>query len=716
MSPSTGWLASAAEAARPGWDRMGSVRWLPGAGPVAVTAGILVALGIAQLLPETGAGLAFRLASAGAFVLLLPGGLILRVVGWPENLGAALAASFALSLAVVFACMAFVFVVGGSIADGAVALGVVVLAALVPAALTRSAEERGAEDRRPALWVLLGSLPLVALVWWAAGPIQGDGLFHLARVRKLQEFETLTNVGVVNQFQDGSIHSGYAFPLWHGALALVGQLAGVDAAQVFLYLPALLAPLLLIVLYGAGSTLFGHWAGGVAVVAVQVAAVFSRGGVQAGTGGFEHLAQAPVVGRTLLGAVVLALAFAFVAQGRRGLLVPLAAAGFALAVIHPTYNPYAVVVLAGFCVARLLLSGWADGSAKRIAVAAGTVLVPFGLFLVWLFPLARADPAQRPSESLRNFEIQHYGDALDVFGDLLRFSPDAIARGGPVAVVGLLAVPLAVFGARRQWGAFVLGATLAILPILLVPQLFTLLADSFSTSQARRLAAFLPFVFAIAGAAIVAGRFRIAGVAAMGAVGLLTASLFPGEFTYKVNEGGPGWTVWVAAAGGVLAVVIGALTRLRGPSPDRWSALAALAFLGAVAVFGLPDIGESEEPPHLTPEVIEAVRENTAPGDVVFSDIITSFTIAGYAPVYINAEPGGHAPFTPQNRPRARTRDSWRFLTAPNVRDAERRQILENYGADWVLVDKERRHPQEFLDELRLVYGDDRFALYGVST
>ena len=380
MTPSTAWLSNAAAAARTGWSRVRVLRSLPGGVPVVVTAGIVFALGVAQLLPETGAGAAVRLAAAGAFVLLLPGGLILHAVGWPGNLGVALAGSFAVSLVVAFACLALVFVVEASIVVAAIALAVLVMCALAVAVLARSEEKRNEEqeDTRPVVWVILGSLPLIVLVWWAAGPIQGDGLFHLARVRKLQEMETLAGVGVVNQFQDGSIHSGYAFPLWHGALALVGQLAGVDATQVFLYLPALLVPLVLVVLYGAGSRLFGHWAGGVAVVAVQVAAVLARGGVQAGTGGFAHLAHPPAVGRTLLGAVVLALAFAFVKHGSWRLLVPLAAAGFTLGVIHPTYNPYVVFVLGGFGAARLALGGRADGSAKRIRIVPGPSSFPSG--------------------------------------------------------------------------------------------------------------------------------------------------------------------------------------------------------------------------------------------------------------------------------------------------------------------------------------------------
>ena len=58
------------------------------------------------------------------------------------------------------------------------------------------------------------------LLWHVAGEIGGDGLFHLARTRKLLEFGDL-HLASVNEFADGGLHPGYAFPLWHGWLALV---------------------------------------------------------------------------------------------------------------------------------------------------------------------------------------------------------------------------------------------------------------------------------------------------------------------------------------------------------------------------------------------------------------------------------------------------------------------------------------------------------------
>src|SRR3972149_2990150 len=80
------------------------------------------------------------------------------------------------------------------------------------------------------------------LLWSVLPEPSGDALFHLARVRKLVAFDELSLEGV-GEFSDGGLHPGYAFPLWHGFLALVAKVAGVDPTEVVVHEAAVLAPL-----------------------------------------------------------------------------------------------------------------------------------------------------------------------------------------------------------------------------------------------------------------------------------------------------------------------------------------------------------------------------------------------------------------------------------------------------------------------------------------
>ena len=76
-------------------------------------------------------------------------------------------------------------------------------------------------------WALFWGGIVGVLLWIVAPAVQGDGLFHLARVRKLLDLDKLS-LDRVSEFADGSLHPGYAFPLWHGFIALIAKLSGED--------------------------------------------------------------------------------------------------------------------------------------------------------------------------------------------------------------------------------------------------------------------------------------------------------------------------------------------------------------------------------------------------------------------------------------------------------------------------------------------------------
>jgi hypothetical protein len=678
-----------------------------------VAAGPAVLL-LSHLLPTSGAGLALRLAGAGVCVLLVPGALLLRATAWPSSPGVAVAGSFALSLVVMAFALALVFLVGSSILLAGGVLAAVCACAVVPAVLKAEATPVPRVERRSLALVLGLSLPLAGVVWWVAGPLVGDTYFHMGRVRKLAEFDTLGTLGSVNEFQGGELHPGYAFPLLHGAEALVARLGGVDPADVVLYLPAVLVPLALVLGYGAGAAVFRSWAGGLAVVAAQAGqmGLSRRGLFFEGTGAFETLAQPSAATIMLVVPAILALGFTFVVEGGWILLGAVAGAGFALAAIHPTYAPYLALVLGGFLLARLVLvRGW-EPALTRGSLVVAAVLIPFGLLLVLLLPVVLDTPAVTPSARVRAVELGLNRNNFTELGEWFGYSPGAIARGGPLVVAGLLAVPLAGLAARRLWAALVLGGSLAVLAVLLTPPLFTALSEFFSVSQSRRLAVFLPLAFAVAGGCTVLSGLRAAGVALAAGLGVAFVLVYPGEFIRTVEEGGPEWTVAVAVVGGIVALVAGAVRRPEGPSPGAWAAAAAAAFVLPVVVAAVPAFERVRPITDLTPGVITAVRAHAAPADVVFSDQTSAFEMAAFAPVYINAGPIGNVTDAGSNRPGLRAAEARRFFASRSLTDEQRRAMLDRYGADWVLVDKESPYPQEFLATLRRVFEDDRFALY----
>jgi hypothetical protein len=635
----------------------------------------------------TDALLLLRLALATA-VVLAPGWAVARALGLRG-----VAATLAWSLALVFGAMALTFAVGSS-------LTVTLVLLLATGACAAPFAIRGKPGHSlPGWWkVAAGGAVLGVLLWHVAGEVGGDGYFHLARVRKLLAFDDLSLDGV-GEFADGGLHPGYAFPLWHGFLALVAKVAMVDPRDVVLHEASVLAPIAVLAAYEAGLALFRTAGPAAAAAAAQVALI----GFAPGHGGaYTALALPATASRQILVPVALALAFTAVAEPSRAVLATTAAAGLALAVVHPTYAIFLWIPFAGFLAVRW---AWTRHDARAIGAALGALAVPAGLFFVWLLPIVRDTVSHSPGGDEVRRAVAQYSGQLVVSDDGERYAlaPELFGRGGAVAVAALVLVPLAGLAARRRWAAYVVGGSVAVLLLGLTPWLFTPFSDLVSLSQSRRAAGFLPFAFAFAGGLAVASallRRWLLPIALAAGIGLQL--LYPGDFDYVLTDGGPALATWAASLGGVVAIVVGLRRRL---ALERAAGVAAALFLLPVFVHGLWNWSPNEmrRPNPLSPALREALRDRLPVGAVLFSDLESSYRAAASAPIYIAAAPPGHVADTEENRPYERRDDVRRFFASGDL------AIPRRYGAGWLLIDRER-FPRPF--SLPVVYRDGRFTLY----
>jgi hypothetical protein len=655
----------------------------------------LPALGVSRLLPDTGWGLWVRLAAATA-CLLLPGALVARVL----RLRSA-SADLAWSLAALFVAMTVVFLVHASLGLALVLLAVISAGAVVVLLVRPS--RRGQTPRHLSLWVAAAGIGFGIALWFITTHLTGgDDFFHLARVRKLDDFGGLS-LRAVDEFKDGGLHPGYAFPLWHSFLALVGRLAGVDPSQVVLHESSVLVPIAFLVAWEAGREVFRSAWGGLGVLLAQV----SMFGLAAGSGGsYTALALPATSSRQLLVPAVIALFFAYVAQPSWAGIATLAVASGALALVHPTYALFLLVPLGGYVVARTALARTevAEGVAALVAI-----VVPAAAVALWVRPIARETVSVNPSADELTRALQHYKGQLDVFSDgSYRLAPEVLGRAGAVAVLALFAVPLAAFAARRRWAALVIGGFLAVLVLVLLPSLFTHFADAVSISQARRVAGFVPFPFVVAGGAAVLARLLSFGALPVGlGAGIAFQLAYPGDFGYTLDEGGPALATWVALFGGAAALVLGLVLPRRLTGLDRVGAISAATAALAVLPVVLHGFTHWDERPTsangLTPGLVEALRDRVPEKAVVFSDDRTSYAIAAFAPVYVaNALPG-HVADTKSNRPYARRADARTFFRTGNL------AIPRRYGAGWLVLDRQRSKLNLGLPQ---VYSDPRYVLY----
>ena len=639
-----------------------------------------------------------RLAAATA-VLLLPGVFVARALGQRT-----LSAALAWALAVLAAGMGVMFLVHGSLllALGiAAALGALALA--LSLRLGFPSNTLLLSDGPAPLLVLAGGTVLGIALWRLSGPVDGDALFHLARVRKLEAFHHV-GIHTVDEFRDGGLHPGYAFPLWHGLLAGVAKLAGVDPSVVVRHENSVLAPLAAFVAYEAGRMLFDSpWAGAAAAAAQVGLIAFAPGH----GGAYRALALPATSSRQLLVVAALALAFHAVREPSAGTLATVGAAALGVALVHPTYALFLLLPVFGWVVARLVLErrDWA-----RLALVVAALAVPSAAVLGALYPVAHQSASLKSESRCGTAHgVLRYRTQLDVRScSSYSVKSETVARGGAIAVVALLFVPLAALARRRLWASFVLGGSLVVLALVLLPFLFPRFADAVSLSQARRAAGFVPFALALTGGLAVASRLlRIAVLPAALAGGVAAQLLWPGDFGWRLEHGAAGTAAWVALVGGALALAAAALVRRDGLEDDSGPlAAAAMAlFVLPVAVHGFahwtrPGLPSGQE---LPPALVRALRNDVPRGAVVVSDPETSYRVAAEASVYIVASPPTHVADTRRNHPRRRLHEVQGYLSGRDPGFPLR------VGARWVLVD---RHRSRLRPHGRVVYDDARYLLY----
>lgn len=688
--------------------RLGAVGASAGASPafLAATLAAPCLLAIGRALPDEDAGLALRLSSAAALVLVVPGWLVLCAIGRSDRSGLNVAVSVLLSLAVCFVALALTFAAGAALSLAVVLLGILIGGAFVAA--VRGAPARLVRgDVRALLALGLLGVGLCGLAWWSATASTPEELIQLARVRKLDEVPTLFGVSVVGELRGGIPSPASAFPLWDGVLALIGRLAAVEPRLVVQHTGAVLVPLALVLAYAAGRELFGRVAGGIATAVGQLAVVALPIG---GTGALASLALPSTVSRLLLVPALLAVSFAWLSERRWLWPAGSAAGALSLAAVRISHLALVALGLAGFGLVRLLGGVQRKADAPRLALVLAALVVVGGLFFLWLWPFAGEANAFLPSPSYRDAAVALHGERLVRVGGLFALEPSVVATGGAGVIAGLLATIAAVVAVRRRWGAFVVGSTLALLAAALVPAFFRPLSDLLTLPEAARLAVVLPLPYALAGAALVVARAGVAGVVA--AVGLgIGLALAYGEG----GATGPSWAAWVAIAACLVSL---AASRWHGrpDGPGLPAVVAAVGLAIPLAVVGLSRLErERPDPKALPAGLVDVVRAEVPPRGVVFADLETGYRLAAEVPIVVVALPAGLGPATGTGDEEARRRDVVAFYRGEGLSYLDRADILTRYGSRWLVVDHSRPVPAYLRFLPAPSYEDGRYAFYDLE-
>ena len=506
-----------------------------------------------------------------------------------------------------------------------------------------------------------------------------------------------------NEFPDGGLHPGYAFPLWHGFLALVAKVSGTDPIDVVVHGPTVLAPLVVLVAYEAGWALFRRTVPAAAAVAAGVAVV----AMAPGHGGALTALALPATGsRQLLVPAALALALEATRHPTRSLLASAAAASLVLAVVHPTYALFLWIPFVGFLAVRWL---WERRDARAGGLALAALVVPAALFFAWLLPVISDTESVSPdaAERDRAFDAVR-GPARRDARSLRRGRPSSSAAPARSRWPGLLLLPLAGLAARRRWAAYVVGG---------LARRSSRSASSRGCSRRSRTSSrsrrrggwpgYLPLAFALAGGiGVLARLIGRAVVPARARRRHRAPARLPRGLRLRARGRRPG----VGDVGRGRRRDRGAVRRASGG--DRRSsaraALAAALLLLPTYVHGFANWSPSEAraaepavgrpgrrgPGRASPDGRDRLRR---PGGELPARRRRARSASA-------STPPGHVADTVDNRPRERVREFRRFARTGDL------AIPRACGATWLVVDLERF--PELDPDLPVIHRDGRWMLY----
>jgi hypothetical protein len=659
---------------------------------------------IVILLPNAGFLLPAKLAVATYGTLVLPGAVILRLLGWPRSPAAALPACAAWSLAALAPGLVLML-----LSDGGLQVAVLWLLLVIGVGLLAGRGrpvEMDIGTAALALWVAGGLVTFGVLVWLGSWNNVGDAVEHIARMRKLSELDpprSLDELGLLPP--NTGLHPGYAFPLWHAAGAVVVWISSLEETVMFRYWPAMLLPFSAAAVYSAGRTMFGARAAGAATCLAYLALfAFPNEGV----GYFNRLSYPGYICILVFWPLVIERTFAYLRNGGWEPLLTIAATSLIVTAVHGSYAPFMVMLIVAFLVARTIVTRDRD-DLRRLVTVVGALAVPFFLFLIWLYPIADAAASTVANASL------HFKSLVDRSDGLVNMKPEWLTRGGAATVAALLLVPVASAATRTRAAAFIAGGFALGILTLIVPYFFTPFADIVSISQGRRFIFFLPWAFALTAGALVLARFRYVAVAVALAAGVFLQWAWPGDFNYILIRPGPAWVAWFAAAGALVALGLGAARKLRLPYGNGWAVPILVAFVLPIAVDGLGDLKLNRPASAAYGKgFLTAVRKDVDRDDVLLARPRVAYRLSAQAPIYIVAAFGGHGGETVVNQHAERRTDANAFF-GPDKTTQELSAILERWDVDWVLVKKDDTYPREFLSQFTPTFENNSFILYPVS-
>ncbi len=598
-----------------------------------------------RLIAQQGPGEAW--AALNAIVFFLAPGIAMAVavarrVRW--GLAAVVAGAFAISSALAAVVMLAGTWLGLSLGAG-VAAWLVLAAALSVWAYFLGRGQAAVDLDGPGL-VLAGVAGVAALIQGSWFRPSADTFYHLAAARSLMVNDALTVTDPL--YGSGSTVADPSSGVLHTMLAMVSRLRGLDMTVVWTGLNVLGAVLLIAAFYALLKRLVGP--GRAAVVGTFGYLVFNQ------FGDFRAAAYPNRISIAIVFFGLLCLTELFDRPGwtAAGAAV---AAGIAVSAMHVGNAEFYVLMalaLAFWALVDGLVARRRDGSFEwdGVRALAGVLLVTGVLAVPFILPKfgvvsdsAMVDTAAAVSR-------------VDLFqlGPLVVTRPGRFFDGGNLTFVMTTALALFMAGwsfVRRDRTALAAFAFCSLPLLLLLDPPVTTLAVRFSFYNLARMAALLGFTTYVALAWALSRPKGTGGRSQAVFLGTITLVATLGIALPYLQ------TTWTERTGAVR----------KGMNVSVWKSRVT----DVRNQWGFAVVGR-----------LTAKLDDTYP--VIAADPETGYYFAGLASVRLVAAPRSHSPLAVESKSGAERRDAVRELLFATATEAERREMLTRWKADYVLL------------------------------
>jgi hypothetical protein len=662
-------------------------------------------------------------ALATAALLFLPGWLMLLALRAQRGLDPMLvpAAGLAVSLALLAPALGLVLCIGTSIWWCAAWLVACAIVAGVFAWRRRRRLLSLGGARRVTLVGLLTVLVAVgggALALWNGGDLRRDQIYHTARVVKLVELDAPTFASA-SRIEGGGVTTPYAFPLWHGAQAVVVRMTGVEPTLLAWLLPSLLVPVSILAFAGLARVVLGSpEAGFAAAIAWGLLRLvdYAPDYRFLATAQWPGMVAAMIVVPLVCALLVPALYERVFARRRAALLLG-AIATLVIVGVHGNYVLFPGLLVAGALAWLLVWDRTLDW--RRALALCGTWGGAAAIGLLALLPVLRehngsadeggVDSLVLGSRNANYFEQVHGGWAL-------LLEPLA---SRPLTILAFAAATLLVFVATRSrltaLGAAGLAAVIACARVPVIAEAVLGLGNLTAVTRLW-LAVTIPTTLALAATLLLLERLlrsprtlRIltgVGIVAVAGWYVLRASNLTLQTTRELLVSGLLATV-------TLGLVVGIIVRFGEPGLppgevlryrqgrlvrfDRREAIvAAVVVAGMFVAAGLLLDGRYEHALHRDARLGAAIdhRDELAtvlrPGDVVLADEQDAYVLPAALPVYVAGD-FKHWLEKSDDTETVDRLDDVRTYFAPDTSDSTRADILRRRHVDALVIRADHR-------------------------